>query len=249
MKKIYTFGDGYASSHIWPEWPVILEALLPSCNFTHYGAVGAGNEYISNAVIKANIADPNAFFLVQWTMSGRFDKLLEDSSWDTIINTDPVYSFNRNAIADQTWWISSASTQPEVRSYHAHYVQALQSQNRTLNYIYLASSLLKDKSLFFSTLGISKLVGEHSEYFENSNLIKQDMHDFGLQQRFELTRQKEVQPSPVVHLAYVKEYLLPKIPFAVEPDRLSELESRIHSHRWIAYDPDREEIWQKMSNL
>jgi hypothetical protein len=75
------------------------------------------------------------------------------------------------------------------------------------------------------------------------------MHDFGLQQRFELTRQKEVQPSPVVHLAYVKEYLLPKIPFAVEPDRLSELESRIHSHRWIAYDPDREEIWQKMSNL
>ena len=65
MKKIYTFGDGYASSHLWPEWPVILEALLPDCVFTHYGAVGAGNEFILNAVVQSHLEDPDAYFLVQ----------------------------------------------------------------------------------------------------------------------------------------------------------------------------------------
>jgi hypothetical protein len=98
MKKIYTFGDGYASSHIWPEWPVILQALLPECDFTHYGAVGAGNEYILNAVVQADLLDSDAYFLVQWALANRFDKLLEDSSWDTlltqiqcIISTEIIY--------------------------------------------------------------------------------------------------------------------------------------------------------------
>jgi len=242
MKKIYTFGDGYASSHIWPEWPVILQALLPNCNFVHYGAVGAGNEYILNAIVQANQSDSNAYFLVQWAQANRFDKLLEDSSWDGIIDTDPVYYFNRNNIADQTWWISSASTQSDVVAYHQHFVQPQQHKNRTNNFIYLAGHLLKDKSLFFSTAAVDR-------YFDNINWVKEDMSKFSWQERFKDVRQSHVQPSPVVHLAYVKEHVLPNIPFVVDAYRLEELEYRIHAHQWMAYDPDREEIWHKMSTL
>jgi hypothetical protein len=242
MKKIYTFGDGFASSHIWPEWPVILEALLPDCDFVHYGAVGAGNEYILNAIVHANQTDSEAYFLVQWAQASRFDKLLEDASWDSIIDSDPVYYFNRNSIADQTWWISSASTQPDIVTYHRHFVQPQQHKNRTRNSIYLAGHLLKDKSLFFST-------DEIDCYFDNINWVNSNMSEFSQQERFKQVRQSHVQPSPVVHLAYVKEHLLPHIPFVVDACRLEKLAHRIHTHQWTAYDPDREEIWHNMCVL
>lgn len=241
MKQINTFGDGFASSHIWPEWPVILQALLPDCDFTHYGAVGAGNEYILNAIVHAHTLDPAAYFLVQWAQADRFDKLLEDSSWDSIIDTDPVYHFNRNCIGDQTWWISSASTHPDIVAYHKHYVQLQQHLNRTANSVYLAGHLLKDQSLFFSTSRMHCMTG--------NNWITQDMSTYSREPQFHNSRQQHVQPSPIVHLAYLKEHVLPRIPFVVDACRLEILEHRINQHPWIAYDPDRQEIWLKMSAI
>jgi hypothetical protein len=248
MKQIYTFGDGYASSHIWPEWPVILEALLPEYSFTHYGAVGAGNEFILNAVIQSHVKDPDAYFLVQWAQADRFDKLLEDSTWNDIIDTDPTYHFNRVQLAENQWWISSASQQPSIINYHKHYVQLAQSKVRTINYIYLASNLLKNKSLFFSTIDL-KFINDKQKYINNNNWVEENMYDFATQERFVNIRQTQVQPSPVVHLAYVKEYLLPNLPFTVDPARLAELEHRINNHKWVAYDPDRAELWQKMAAI
>ena len=248
MKKVYTFGDGFASSHIWPEWPVILEALLPDHSFTHYGAIGAGNEFILNAVIQAHLLDPDAYFLVQWAQADRFDKMLEDSSWDHIIDTDPTYHFNRVNLAQNQWWISSASQQPDIINYHKHYVQSKQSRTRMLNYIYLAGNLLKDKSLFFSTYSL-KITNAEDNHLSNNNWVEKNMSDFATQKRFVNVRQNEVQPSPIVHLAYVKEYLLPNLPFTVDHSRLMELERRINQHKWVAYDPDRAEKWQIMSTI
>jgi hypothetical protein len=248
MKKIYTFGDGYASSHIWPEWPVILQALLPNYSFAHYGAVGAGNEFITNAVIQAHLDDPEAYFLVQWAQTDRFDKLIEDSTWDNIIDTDPIYYFNRVQLAENQWWISSASQQPTVINYHKHYVQSKQSRIRMLNYVYLVSNLLRDKSLFFSTQEL-KFTKDEYKYINNNNWVEKNMLDFSRESRFLKVRQQEVQPSPVVHMAYVKEYLLPNLPLVVDSDRLDELERRILDYKWVAYDPDRAEIWNKMSTI
>jgi hypothetical protein len=247
MKKIYTFGDGYASSHIWPEWPVILEALLPDCLFTHHGAVGAGNEFILNAIIQSHLNDPDAYFLVQWAQAIRFDKLIQDSTWDNIIDTDPIYHFNRVQLAENSWWISSASQQPDVINYHKHYVQSKQSRIRMLNSIYLASNLLRNKSLFFSTPNL-RFTNDEYKYVDNNNWVERAMLDFADQEQFINTRQAEVQPSPIVHMAYIQEYLLPNLPFQVDPIRLTELEREINEHSWVAYDPDRVEIWQKMSD-
>jgi hypothetical protein len=248
MKKIYTFGDGYASSHIWPEWPVILEALFPDYSFAHHGAVGAGNEFIYNAIVQAHLENSEAYFLVQWAQAQRFDKLIEDSTWDDIIDTDPVYYFNRVQLAENQWWISSASQQPSVVNYHKHYIQSKQSRLRMLNYVYLVGNLLKNKSLFFSTIDL-KFTKDEQQYVNNNNWVEENMFDFSFQPRFSNIRQTEVQPSPVVHLYYVKEYLLPALPFTVDHSRFIELERRINNHKWVAYDPDRVEIWQKMSDI
>ena len=45
----------------------------------------------------------------------------------------------------------------------------------------------------------------------------------------------------------ITEKILPKMPYQPEPARLSELKNRINQHSWQAYDPDRREIWAKMS--
>lgn len=249
-KKICTFGDGYATGHIWPEWPQLLEALLPDIEFEHFAGIGAGNEFISNAVIHAQFDHPDAYFLVQWCHPFRFDKLIQDSSWDNIIDTDPVYHFNRVDLAQRQWWLSSASTQPDIQHYHKHYVQSHQSTRRTLNSIYLTGKLLAGHSLFFSVaLNIQQLKYKYPRYFQDINMIDQDLMEYSYLQQFADIRQDQVQPSPAVHLAYLIEHLLPKLPFAVDPQRLQKLQQRVQQQAWQPYDPDRQEIWNNIRNL
>ena len=123
MNKIICFGDGYAAGHIWPEWPDIIKALYPDLEHENFGAVGAGNEFITSCVVNSHINNPDAFFIIQWALPNRFDKLIEDSSWDKIIDEDPVYYFNRVHFNDQKWWLSSASQVPAIQKYHSTYVQ------------------------------------------------------------------------------------------------------------------------------
>jgi hypothetical protein len=46
MKKIFCFGDGFATGHIWPEWPQILQALVPNCQVVVTAGIGAGSEFL-----------------------------------------------------------------------------------------------------------------------------------------------------------------------------------------------------------
>ena len=225
MHKLFCFGDGFAANHIWPEWPAILAALYSNIECKNFGVVGAGNEFITSAIIAAHKEDPAAFFIVQWAMPNRFDKLLEDNSWNDIIKNDPVYHFNTTTLNNKKWWISSASQQHDIQQYHTHYIQAKQAELRTINYMYLVSNLLKNQSIFFSTT---------------------HMQHYSTQDRFNNTRQQEVQPSPFVHMCYVEEEILSLMPVQPTTKRLIELKNRIKQQNWIAYDPDRIEIWNKL---
>jgi hypothetical protein len=222
MNKILTFGDGYAANHIWPEWPAVLQALYPELEHENFGAVGAGDEFIATAVVQAHQRWPQAFFIVQWAQSNRFDKLIQDTSWDSIIDSDPVYDFNRVNLHGQTWWLSSASQQPAVRQYHDQYVQTKQADLRSSNYRYLVANLLQERSIFFDLAKI---------------------RNFANQPRFATVRQQHVQPSPIVHMTWVEEYLVPKLPWPVDLSRLKQLKNRINQQNWQAFDPDREQIW------
>jgi hypothetical protein len=228
MNNIFCFGDGSAASHIWPEWPVIISALYNDIKNKNFGAIGAGNEFITSAVVEAHKEDPTAFFLIQWAQHNRFDKLLQDDLWSEIIKTDPVYYFNTVELNKNQWWISSASTQKDIQHYHKHYIQTKQSELRTANYKYLLLNLLKNQSIFFST---------------------EDMEVYSRQPRFKDVRQKEVQPTPIIHMAYVEEKILPLMPIQPNAVKVRELKTRIETQPWIPYDPDRVQIWENIINF
>jgi hypothetical protein len=227
MNRLYCFGDGYATGHIWPEWPQILQALLPEIQVHVVAGVGAGDEWLVTQLVHElpNMAGSTVIF--QWPMAGRFDKLIQDQEWQQIAESDPVYFFNFYTSHNQTWWLSSASDSQEVKNYH-NIVQSHQHSQRQQNYKILVEHTLKNlkcTTIFTSTA---------------------EQESYSRQHRFALLRQQEIQPGPAVHFYFVKEILLPQLNVVLQC--LNQLEQAILNQVWIPYDPDREEIWNSIVN-
>jgi len=224
--KIFTFGDGFATGHIWPEWPQILQALLPKYQVINTAAIGAGPEFLVSGFVDRITEMSNNTVIFQWPKLGRFDKLLEDDSWQQVIDADPVYHFN--TVTDHNgskWWLSSASNSKEVQYYHKQYVQQNQHQNR-----YRVYRTLIDRA----TLGLGCKIFHTSTH---------DQDQFSKHTRFAEVRQFAVQPSPIVHFYWLVEQLLPQTGIVVDQKLQQQLEQLINQTQWLAYCPDREETW------
>jgi hypothetical protein len=224
--KIFTFGDGFATGHIWPEWPQILQALLPEYQVINTAGIGAGAEFLVSGFVDWIPDMHGSTVIFQWPGHQRFDKLVEDDSWQYIVSNDPVYYFNTVADGnDRKWWLSSASKSKEVQQYHDQYVQKNQDLNRNRIYQTLVdhTALALDcKILHTST---------------------QDQENFSRLPQFFSTRQSEVQPSPVVHFYWLIEQVLPKVDINVDQVLKHKLERLINQTPWIPYCPDRQETW------
>lgn len=228
MNKLFTFGDGYATGHIWPEWPQILEAVLPTYQHVNCAAVGAGAEWLVDQLVQHLPDMAGATVIFQWPMAERFDKLIEDTHWQAVADADPVYYFNQY----NSWWLSSASQQQIIRNYHQTYVQKQQHKNRLKNYQILVEQTLQN-------LGCRYLA-----------ISTDDQSLFAGEPRFAGFLQEHVQPTPPVHAAYIADVILPQLPgLAVDMPRYFELTHKIVQHKWCAYDPDRAEIWAKMTQV
>lgn len=218
--KIYCFGDGYAHGHIWPEWPQILEALLPEYEIKVISGIGAGPEYLVTQFSKLLPVDGQVIF--QWPMANRFDKIIQDEYWDNILSTDPVYSFNTYTHEQDTWWLSSASKSDDIKEYHLKFVQTNQAIIRLNVYRSLVKEIL-DKSgyryVFTST-------DEQEEF--NQNYLS--------------VRGNEIQPSPLSHFYFLIEKIMPAL--NLTSYNHTALEHLLTACNWIPYDPDRTEIWQ-----
>ena len=94
IKNIYTFGDGYATGHLWPEWPQILQALVTDYQVVNTAGIGAGPEYLVHKLVQQLDKMQNSYVIFQWPSPNRFDKLIENDHWVDIANNDPVYHFN-----------------------------------------------------------------------------------------------------------------------------------------------------------
>ena len=226
MNKIFCLGDGFAHGHIWPEWPQILQALLPLHKIIPITGIGAGNEFLISGLLNQDISNSTVIF--QWAYPNRFDKLLQDDQWQDIIKNDPVYFFNVVEQDGYKWWLSSASVMSEVDRYHKFYVQRTQAQLRFANQ--------------------QKLIDTYAAHY-NCNYIKlstSEQEIYSHQMRFADVRGNEVQPSPIVHYCYIDEVILPKLNLAVDADRKKHLERLITNNNWIPFDPDREAIWTNM---
>lgn len=229
MKKIYTFGDGFATGHLWPEWPQILQALVPDYSVNNTcSAIGAGAEYLVTGLVDLVPELANNLVIFQWPWAARFDKLIEDKHWFHVGKTDPVYHFNFHKRPYGIWWISSASQQPQVREYHEKFVQSEQHKIRLQNYQTLVRNTLENLNCGYCFTSTH----EH-QYYSTLN-------------RFAETRQQEVQPSPVVHYYFLIEKILPQINIVYDSARAAKLETLITAQSWQSYDPDSEEIWRDL---
>ena len=225
MNKIFTFGDGFATGHIWPEWPQILQALLPDHQIVNTSGIGAGAEFLVSGLVDLLPTMHHQQAIVQWPLPDRFDKLLQDQSWDSTISNDSIYHFNRvHDTQKREWWLSSASDYTKL--YHMHYVQNLQSDRR----------LEVFKTLVTHTLNHVGCAAVHTS--------TQDQEVYSKQAKFFTTRQNQIQPSPMVHFYWLVEKILPNLSVQVNQSRLAQIECLISRTDWVPYDPDRDSIWQ-----
>lgn len=247
-KNIYAFGDGFAVGHVWPEWPQILSALLEDYQVHLHAGIGAGNEFIYSKFVDSYSQDSQATFLIQWAKPDRFDKLIVDDTWDSVMLNDPVYSDNQ--VDD--WWLSSGSNNSIIRRYHDFYVQEQQSNLRSYQYIWSAYQILKNQSYsFFSTYGYDYLTDQQKNSLTDVNwawdVAWTGMERYRLAATSELNREvRDIQPNPIVHFTWVKKILLPRLNLDFDPERLDTLEERIYNQNWIAYHPNRDNIWKKI---
>jgi hypothetical protein len=224
--KIFCIGDGYAHGHIWPEWPQILQALRPDLTVTVISAVGAGDEFLISELLAHDIRQSTVIF--QWPYHQRFDKLIQDSHWTDIAKSDPVYHFNTHKTNDGVWWCSSASNLDSIKSYHSFYIQTNQSLRR---------------QQIQKTLISAYMLQQQARYVATST---QEQDEFALTQE---CRGTEIQPHPLLHYRWLVESVMPAAGIAIFPTLAKVLHDRICNHKWVAYDPDREEIWNNMSKI
>lgn len=226
MNRILCVGDGYAHGHIWPEWPQIIQALIPQHPTVVISGIGAGNEFLISALLDCDPDHDTVIF--QWAQPNRFDKIIQDHTWHQLAQQDLIYQNNFYQSGNNTWWLSSASKIEQVQHYHDFYVQSRQQQQRLMDQQRLLQGFLANAGC--NLISIS---------------TKEQQH-FSFETRFNHIRGTEVQPSPPVHMAYLEEKVLPHLAVRVNWDRLARLNQAINQTKWVAYDPDRTELWNQM---
>ena len=256
VKKIYTFGDGFATGHIWPEWPQLLQAIYPDVEVIYTSGIGAGNEFLVNAVLSRATVDPDGIYIVQWAIPNRFDKLISTHNWDNIINTDPVYSKNIVNVDNNNWWLSSASQQDKILHYHKFYIENSQANLRTYNYMLLLKNYFKNNNIQFyymSTYNLCHLTEAQKNVLRDANWVWhnfwQGMDEYSCQAQYKEVRQKEVQPSPVVQLSWIIECLLDKLPFTPDKQRVGKLKDLVDNTTWVPFYWDRHAQWEDLLSL
>jgi hypothetical protein len=191
--------------------------------------IGAGAEYLVHRLVRQLDAMRGNHVIFQWPVADRFDKIVEDQRWLDIIKNDPVYHFNTVTDDMHVWWLSSASQQKEIRTYHEFFVQAEQQQIRVEDYKILVQNTLENIGC---EIYYTSLVEEVS---------------YSRQDRFRDIRQQEVQPSPPVHYYFLMERILPNTTIQFDPARAQRLEQLVLAQTWTAYDPNRAQIWQELT--
>jgi hypothetical protein len=246
---IYTFGDGFATGHIWPEWPQMLE-LITQQPVENYGQIGAGNEYIFNCAVRAAINSPSSdIFVVQWALPFRFDKLIEDDSWAEIIQTDNIYNNNFGNIGGKKWWLSSNSKLDVIKHYTNFYVQSEQLLNRTVLHMITLNKLLESKNIkhcYFFTYNVDYSTHDLCESVESLPWTANvSMEDYST--RFS-NRGVQIQPSPIVHLNFTIDNILPALNLSVDQIILDKIKNYFDKIDFFPYHFDREQQLADIKN-
>lgn len=224
MNRIYCFGDGFAHGHIWPEWPQLLQALMPDCSVTILSGIGAGPEFLVSNFVE-HLPYDRATVIFQWPQADRFDKIVQDEQWADIVKNDSIYHFNTYQQNELQWWLSSASASDKILQYHQTYVQSWQAQHRLHVYQQLVKEILNKSqaNYYFTTT-------QQQETYSKINHAE--------------IRGTEIQPSTLSHFYFLTEQIMPVV--NLHSDLCTKLEQLLINTKWQPYDPDRQDIWAKI---
>ena len=231
MIKILCVGDGFGKGHVHPMWPQILTKVVHNTQIDNLCEVGAGNEFIANAVIDACEHAEYDYVFVQWALSQRLDLINQNQNGITkAIVKDPTYNnkYSNVLLKKRSWWLSSASKIDLIKDYHKNYITNEQHCLRSIFYIKMIDMYLKEKkitNLFFSSYNLDFLDLSESKLIDWSNWHNEKigMHEYGKKYLPKYTS-KEIQPHTMVHIDYVQNVLCPSV--GLEPDSLKLKEMR-----------------------
>lgn len=58
-----------------------------------------------------------------------------------------------------------------------------------------------------------------------------------------------MQPSPIVHFYWLVNKIIPQTDIVINPELQAQLEILVNQTQWVAYNPDREEIWNNTKSM
>ena len=186
--------------------------------------IGAGPEYLVTQF--SQLLPISGTVIFQWPTPNRFDKIIEDSNWAQIVKSDPVYHFNTYTDGHEKWWLSSASTNNDIRTYHDKYIQPKQASIRLKTYQTLVRTILENTDCTYTFTSTNE-----QEIYSRQNVT---------------IRGSEIQPSPLSHFNFLIEKIMPTI--NLHNNYAHILKDLIAEQMWIPYNPDREEIWANIKD-
>lgn len=204
---VLTAGDGFSCEHVWPMWPTVIENLTEDTQVIRLGKMGAGNEYIFNAVLDYIYNNKVDYVIVQWAKSDRLDLIIDDQDKLELMNSCPDYFNNNYTLNSATWWLSSASKKVK------NIIGLTQSKVRTKNYILALEAILEKLGIaysFFSTYRCDVYPDKDINWGKWIDIL--GMQYFSLKPEFRDVRTNNVQPSTYVQEQYVLTYMKDRLP-------------------------------------
>lgn len=232
------FGDDIAAPSWYPryfKWPKVIELMTKGVIVNNVSRHGAGNEYLVTA-LRNNIQTAN-IVLLQWTVPNRLDLVLNKSNthWQATIDSDTVYNDNTISSGKYKFWLSSGSTTADVIEYHNKYISAEQHQLRSQMFVDYAKLLIDQYQLEYQFM-----LTWDSEYLQNNvaDDIKwswhkpfKGMHDFRNHSKFSELDLGIIQPIPLIHFDFIKQFIMPCVELPWRSDReIAAVESMLYRH-------------------
>lgn len=225
--KIFCVGDGYGQTKLWPQWPMMVDLLMPDREVEIFSPAGAGPEIMVEYLLHQGNALVGQTVIIEWSNPDRLDKLISPESvkWLEIAISDPVYKYNFVTLNDGShWWLSSDSTRPEVLEYHEKTIDRAQAVRRMFNYVVLMQSYLKDHNVKYVSTSLEEMYtyykyGKHAELFRTNKVGGR-------------------QPQPIVHFDFVVERLLPNLEKHISADEIDFARCLVTDIDWRPFDEE-----------
>jgi len=221
MKKnllVISDGNGVNNDN-FIKWTGLLPLLCNKSIIAHNKSIiGASNEIIMMQVAEAVSTSTVDAAIIQWTIPIRVDVVATDF-WKEQAKIDPVYHFNIVTSNDKEFWVSSASNNEYIKTYHNKYIHKWQAVQRSQSYMMATSALLKSKNIpFVFTLAYNfNFIKPFDQFLADMPWIwhqpNAGMSEFRQLSEFAAYDKNLPQPHSLIQLEWIDKVIKPAVDF------------------------------------